>query len=131
WDLDSGKLEKRLWTRAERAHSMGFLPDGKLVVAGGRPGQEGDVRVYNLSGNSKMDGGIALLDGVNDKTVFIKELAEADDSILAVAVSADGRKLASGGWDRLVRIWDVSEGVEDAKLLDSIENDADRVLGVA
>src|SRR5262249_20355123 len=46
WDIESGKLEKRIATRAERAYAMLFLPDGKLVVAGGRPGQEGDVRIY-------------------------------------------------------------------------------------
>src|SRR5438034_4629593 len=53
WDVGTAKLEKRIYTRAERAYSMAFLPDGKLVVAGGRPGQEGDVRVYNLAGNAK------------------------------------------------------------------------------
>ena len=43
WDVADGKLEKRIHTRAERAMAMVFLPDGKLAVAGGRPGQEGDV----------------------------------------------------------------------------------------
>src|SRR5207253_1710469 len=50
WDVDLGKLEKRVYTRAERAYALVFLPDGKLAVAGGRPGQEGDVRVYDLKG---------------------------------------------------------------------------------
>src|SRR5262249_9149379 len=39
WDVAQGKLEKRVWTRAERAYAMVFLPDGLLAVAGGRPGQ--------------------------------------------------------------------------------------------
>ena len=42
-------------TRAERAYAMVFLPDGKLAVAGGRPGQEGDVRIYNLDGGVARD----------------------------------------------------------------------------
>ena len=41
WNVADGKLEKRIRTRAERAYAMTFLPDGKLAVAGGRPGQEG------------------------------------------------------------------------------------------
>src|SRR5207237_1743078 len=86
WDFATAKLEKRIYTRAERAYSMAFLPDGKLVVAGGRPGQEGDVRVYNLGGNGKIADGVAILDGVNDKSVLLKELLETDDSVYGVAV---------------------------------------------
>src|SRR5205814_3147376 len=65
WNVADGKLVKRLWTRAERAYGLAFLPDGKLVVAGGRPGQEGDVRVYDLSQPGRDVGGVAMLDGVN------------------------------------------------------------------
>src|SRR5262249_465417 len=50
WDGAEAKLVKRVYTRAERAYSLVFLADGKLAVAGGRPGQEGDVRVYDLDG---------------------------------------------------------------------------------
>src|SRR5262249_10548031 len=46
WDIAEAKLEKRLYTRAERAYALAFLPDGKLAAAGGRPGQEGDVKIY-------------------------------------------------------------------------------------
>ncbi len=131
WDLDSGRLEKRLRTRAERAYAMAFLPDGKLVVAGGRPGQEGDLRVYDLSAAGGMQNGVITLDGVHDKSVLVKELLESDDSVLTVAVSPDGKRIASGGCDRLVRIWEVGDGIERAKLTDSIENHADWVFGLA
>src|SRR5262249_60985902 len=97
-----------------------FLPGGNgatLVVAGGRPGQEGDVKVYNLQGGApKMESGVSILDGVNDKNVVLKELIETDDSVLCLAVSADGKKLAAGGWDRLVRVWDLSGGLANIKL---------------
>jgi WD40 repeat protein len=131
WDVASAKLEKRVYTRAERAYAMAFLPDGKLVVAGARPGQEGDVRVYNLSGNSKVQNGVAILDGVNDPSVLVKALLDTDDAIYGVAVSPDGTKIAAGGCDRIVRIWDVSQGVDKARLFDSMENHADWVLGLA
>src|SRR5439155_11639994 len=56
WDVAQAKLEKRIYTRAERAYAMTFLPDGMLAVAGGRPGQEGDVRIYNLNaGNARTE----------------------------------------------------------------------------
>jgi hypothetical protein len=131
WDLAQAKLEKRIATRAERTYAMVFLPDGKLAVAGGRPGQEGDVRLYDLAGSTPtLQNGVAFLDGVNDKRVMLKQLLEADDSVLCLAVSADGKKLASGGCDRLVNVWDLSAGPMNAKLEQTIENHADWVFGV-
>lgn len=131
WDVASGKLETRLHTRAERAYAMAFLPEGTLAVAGGRPGQEGDVRIYNLKGGKPKDvAGVKILDGVSDKAVLVKELLETDDSVLALAVSPDGKKIAAAGCDRLVRVWDISAGLAKAKLEQSIENHADWVFAV-
>ncbi|HEX3315901.1 MAG TPA: c-type cytochrome domain-containing protein [Gemmataceae bacterium] len=117
-DATTGKLEKRISTRAERALAMLFLPDGKLVVAGSRPGQEGDVRMYDISAGT---------DGVHDKKVFLKEFVQTDDSQLALALSPDAKKLAAAGCDRIIRVWDIASG----KLEQSIENHADWVMGLA
>ncbi len=132
WDINSGKLEKRIYTRTRRAMAMVFLPDGKLAVAGGRPNEEGDVRIYDLNaGTPKTENGVTTLDGVNDKAVMLKQLVEADDEVTCLAVSADGKKLASGGCDRVVNVWDISGGSANAKLEQSFENHADWVYGVA
>ncbi|MBI2805430.1 MAG: hypothetical protein HYX68_10680 [Planctomycetes bacterium] len=128
WEAQTGKLVRRVFTRAERAHAMAFLPDGKLVVAGGRPGQEGDVRIYNIdAGTPKMYGGVPAVDGVNDPVVMLKDLIQVEDSILALAISKDGKKIASGGTDRIVRVFDVATG----KMEHAVENHADWILGVA
>jgi len=132
WDVEQARLEKRIATRAERTYALAFLPDGLLVAAGGRPGQEGDVRVYNLNGgNAKMENGVVRLDGVHDNAVMVKQLLDADDTVLCLAVSPDGKKLASGGCDRLVHVWDLSAGVAGAKEEQTIENHADWVMGLA
>ncbi len=132
WDIATAKLVKRVRTRAERAYAMAFLPDGKLAVAGGRPGQEGDVRIFDLAAKPKeMQNGVAILDGVNDPLTMVKQLLDADDSVLCLAVSADGKRLVSGGCDRTVRVWDLTGGVAAAKLEQTVENHADWVLGVA
>ena len=132
WNVADGKLEKRIATRARRALAMAFLPDGELAVAGGRPGEEGDVRIYDLNGGKpKMIDGVAMLDGVKDKSVMVKQLLDTDDEVMCLAVSADGKKLATGGCDRIVNVWDLSDGYAKAKLEQSIENHADYVFGVA
>lgn len=132
WDINQAKLEKRIYTRAERAYAMLFMPDGMLAVAGGRPGQEGDVKIYNINaGTPKVENGVAVLDGVNDKAVLVKDLLESDDAVLCLASTPDGKKLASGGCDRLVNVWDLSGGYANAKLDQKIENHADWVFGVS
>jgi mono/diheme cytochrome c family protein len=131
WEAATGKLAKRVHTRAERAYGLAFLPDGLLAVAGGRPGQEGDVRVYDLAAEGKTEDGVEILDGVNDKKVMRAQLLDADDSVLCLAASPDGKTLAAGGCDRAVRVWDLADGVEKAKLEQTVENHADWVLGCA
>lgn len=131
WNVETGKLEKRLHTRAERTYGLAFLSENKLAAAGSRPGQEGDVRIYDLAAKGKTEDGVEVLDGVNDKKVLLKVLFDVEDSVLALAVSADGKKLAAGGCDRAVRIWDLSAGIDKAKLEQTVENHADWVLGVA
>jgi mono/diheme cytochrome c family protein len=131
WEVASGKLIKRVYTRAERAYGLVFLPDGKLAVAGGRPGQEGDVRIYDLTAKGMTVDGVEILDGVNDPKVMVKQLLEVEDSVLCIAATPDGKLLAAGGCDRAVRLWDLSGGVATAKLDQTVENHADWVLGVS
>jgi WD40 repeat protein len=129
WEIATAKLVKRIHTRAERAYGLVFLPDGKLAVAGGRPGQEGDVRIYDINAKGKATDGVEILDGINDKAVLVKHLFDVEDSVLCIATSPDGKTLVAGGCDRAVRVFDLSEGLDKAKLTQTVENHADWVLG--
>jgi hypothetical protein len=130
FDAATGTLEMRMRTRSRRTTAMLFLPDGKLVASGGRPGEEGDVRVYDIKQPGKDEGGVKILDGTAPGAL-VKQLLESDDEVLCIALSADGKKLASGGCDRLVHVWDLSEGLDKAKASPPIENHADWVFGIA
>ena len=110
WDAATGKLVAANPNAGRTGLCFRFLPDGKLVVAGGRPGQEGDVRVYDLVGvrRKRPRADVAYLDGVSDPKVLVAHLLDTDDSVLCLALSPDGKHLAAGGCDRLVRVWDLS-----------------------
>ncbi len=131
WSLPAGKLTRRVRTRAERAYALLFLKDGTLAVAGGRPGQEGDVCVYDLNGPGRTDAGVTYLDGVADPKVKLATLVTCDDAVLCLALSPDRSRLAAGGCDRAVRVWDISNGAKSAKLTHTAETHTDWVLGVA
>lgn len=131
WALPAGKLAKRIRTRAERAYAMLYLKDGTLAVAGGRPGQEGDVCVYDLAAPGPTEAGVTHLDGVSDPKVKLATLVICDDAVLCLALSPDKTRLAAGGCDRAVRVWDISNGATKAKLTHTAETHSDWVLGVA
>ena len=106
WNSANGQLIARLQTRAERAYGIAFLTENRIAVAGGRPGQEGDVRIYDLAAPAaSTENGVARLNGVSDPHVMIAHLMDTDDSMLCLAVSPDRKMLAAAGCDKLIRVW--------------------------
>ncbi len=137
--LDNQQLVCRVNTRAERTYAMLFLPNGFLAVAGGRPGQEGDVRLYDLqlsaiakigsTNKASSSDKATRLNGVDDPKTMRKQLLDSDDSILALALSPDGKKLAAAGCDRQIRLWNIQDPLKP-QLEQSIENHADWVFSL-
>jgi hypothetical protein len=132
WNAANGQLMSRLQTRAERAYGVAFLTDTRIAVAGGRPGQEGDVRIYDLAGPAaSTENGVARLNGVGDPHVMIAHLMDTDDSMLCLAVSPDRKMLAAAGCDKLIRVWRLAADAASAQLDQTIEVHSDWVLGLA
>jgi hypothetical protein len=130
WDWAGPRLRARIRTRAERANDMVFLRDGQtLAVAGGRPGQEGDVRLYWIPRKFKANE-VETIDATGLKSeAMVRELVQTDDEMLCLALSPDGKRLAAGGTDRLIRLWDLEN--RDAHSIPAIENHSDWVLSLA
>ena len=109
---DSSAIETRVsMGLSDRIMALRFLPDGKqLLAADGHVSEEGTVRVIE----------------VETGTVTASWLAHSD-TIFDLALSRDGKLLATAGGDRLVKIWDLATRKEVAKL----EGHTAQVLAVA
>lgn len=95
WDLlDPGGAARTLQGHSDRALRVVFLRDGRLASSGGVPFSAGDVRIWDLATGRSL------------------VLRGHTDLVYGLASSPDGRRLATGSWDRTIKLWDTSTGEE-------------------
>ena len=112
WSVADGKLLRRIRGVAQRTHALAWGPDasGWLAVAGGDPGQLGEVVLLDMR-----------------KGEVARVMASLPDIVLDVKFSPDGSRLAIGGTDNSIRVLDVAGGREQLR----IDQHADWVMSVA
>lgn len=95
WNISTGQLVKEvlldLLFNEEWLHSISISQSEKYLITGWEP----SVRIYDLSQDGKC---VKSLKGHNK------------GSVLAVAISDDGKLAVSGSYDDTARVWDVETG---------------------
>ena len=103
--MPGSERQEPLGGLSDLVRSIAWSPDGSLIAAGGgTPGVFGELVLFEAqSGSPRL-----VLDGHRDY-------------VYHVAFSADGSRLASCGYDRVIRIWDTARGKRVAALREHTE----------
>ncbi|WP_337172948.1 WD40 repeat domain-containing protein [Paludisphaera sp.] len=110
WDAANGAELLSLPEHTAPVWSVAFAPDGRLAAASGMvpamvdPAAEerrGEIKIWDVSG---------------EKPECLRKLVGHDYGVAAATFSPDGKLLASGGFDRAIRLWDPEDGESRAEL---------------
>ena len=102
WDVAGGKQVEQLTLAGHRIHRLALSQDGKTLAAGcEEPGAVGHHRVHLWDMASRQP---IRPDLPGFKGIY------SNGPVLALAFAPDGKRLAVGGFDNEVAVWDVSTG---------------------
>jgi WD40 repeat protein len=132
FDVDKKESLVTFPAHVQPIYTVSFTPDGKAVATGG---EDNRIRVWNPDNDGKpireiggfggsvfklrySPDGQTLIAAGADKTVAvfkpngsqIRRLQGHNDWIYALAISRDGKTIASGSWDGEVRLWNLADG---------------------
>ena len=132
WDVRSQRLKKTIEAADAEVRSVATSRDGKMIAAGIRygmvkvwlngkeslsfKGHESDVwsvtftpdgtKLISADGDWNKPGQIKFWDSQTGKLLAT---LEHSGEVLSVACSADGRQIAAGGADKVLKVWELSK----------------------
>jgi WD40 repeat protein len=96
WDLQTGKIIRNIPGNNSSISYVAFTPDGEKIISG----SETEIKIWNVS-NGELANTIK---------------APSPEGIKAIAISPNGRSIATTSLDASVKLWDLTDG----KLLQTI-----------
>jgi WD40 repeat protein len=108
WDASSGEEKTPISPAPGKSDGLSFSPDGSILAF------------------SESDTGTVRLHDANTGDL-LKELRSPPTILRTVAFNQDGTRVASGGHDAVVRVWDVESGM----LVHELEGHTHRVFALA
>jgi WD40 repeat protein len=131
YDVATRAPGRKLTGHAGPVRCLSWSPDSvRLAAGGGKPGEAGEVRVWDVGANSapvtmsehrdviegvafSSNGEVVLTAGVDEKALatdlatrkVLESLTDHTNRVVAVAVSPDGKFVLTGSLDRTVKVW--------------------------
>lgn len=98
WDVATGKSLHVLEGHQGFVNTVAFFPDGKTVATGG---EDGTIRLWETA-NGKQ------LSEIQAHQTGVRQDGDRRKDVFVLGFSPDGKRLASGGRDTAVKVWDVA-----------------------
>ena len=121
-NLKTGRIIRTFTGHTGSIYTLCLSSDGRSLISGGR---DTTLKVWNLdtvgSYNSMSPSSRVIGDGLMDT------LTGHAESINCIAISADGKMLASGSEDKTIKLWDL----QTSECLATLEGHEDAVKAVA
>jgi len=127
WRLPTGELLHTLNGHTWGVWSVAFTPDGRTLASGS---WDGTIKLWNLRTKElkrTINESASFFDTVSS---FVQDFIEQDfnrNAINSIAISPDGQIIASGGYDKTVKLWSMNTG----ELRNTLTGHSEKIESVA